>query len=56
MREIKQDLKQLVETAGISGFEHDVRALIAEKIIDACDELVEDAYGNLVARCGAKDG
>ncbi|MDO5406768.1 MAG: M42 family metallopeptidase [Eubacteriales bacterium] len=56
MRELKADLKQLVETPGVSGFEKEVRELIAGKLQDTVDSLREDAFGNLIAECGKNAG
>lgn len=56
MREIKNVLRTLVETPGLSGFEKEVREFIAEKVMGSCDELWEDAFGNLIAKCGNSDG
>lgn len=42
-------LRSLVEAFGPSGHEHVVRALIAEQIAGAADEVRTDALGNLIA-------
>ncbi len=41
-------LRRLCEADGVSGFEDNVRALIADEIKDFCDELYSDALGNLI--------
>ena len=56
MREFKDLLKNLVELSGISGYETTVREFIASEINPFCDELWEDAFGNLIARIGKADG
>jgi endoglucanase len=48
-------LKELSELVGVSGGEDRVRAYIKETITKDCDEMIEDAYGNLIVRRGAAD-
>lgn len=51
-----QVLKQLSEAIGVSGAEHEVRALISTIARDRCDEITTDALGNLIAvRRGSSD-
>jgi endoglucanase len=45
-------IKKLVEAWGPSGYEHQVRALIAEEVKDLCDEMHVDGLGNLICRVG----
>ena len=47
-------LKRLTETPGPSGQERQVRDAIAKEILPFCQELREDALGNLLARVGTK--
>jgi len=41
-------LRRLCLTDGVSGFEDDVRELIANEINEYCDDLYSDALGNLI--------
>ncbi|QGA79944.1 M42 family metallopeptidase [Candidatus Nanohalobium constans] len=52
---MKQLLKELVETPGVSGKEEKVRELISEKIEDEADSIETDNFGNLIARKGSGD-
>ncbi len=45
-------LKELCEISGVSGDEDRVRSFIKEHIYPYVDELIEDNYGNLIARKG----
>ncbi|MFB6159040.1 MAG: M42 family metallopeptidase [Candidatus Nanohalobium sp.] len=49
---MKQLLKELVETPGVSGDEHRIREKIREKVEDHADSVEVDDFGNLVARKG----
>lgn len=49
---MKQLLKELVETPGVSGDEHRIRQKIREKVEDEADTVEEDDFGNLIARKG----
>ncbi len=49
---MKDLIQRLVETPGPSGYESQVRELIRSEIAAHCDELREDALGNLIARKG----
>ena len=49
MDEIKNLLKKLSNTHGISGYETDVRKVVKEEIEEFVDEIKVDAMGNLVA-------
>lgn len=51
---MKALIKKLTEAWGPSGFEHQVRALIAEEVKDLCDVMVVDNMGSLVCRVGEK--
>lgn len=51
---MKSLIKQLVETPGPSGFEHEIRDVIRDAIGDAADEIRVDALGSLIARKGTK--
>ncbi len=52
---MKQLLKELVETPGVSGDEHQIREVIREKVEEHADEIEVDDMGNLVARKGDGD-
>lgn len=52
MEEIKVLLKELVDTPAIAGFESGIRNKITDHIVEACDELWEDSFGNLIAKIG----
>ena len=41
-------LKELTDLPGVSGDEGQVRAFIADKMQNLCDELVTDSIGNLI--------
>ena len=41
-------LKKLCLADGVSGFEDEVRSIIANEIKENCDELYSDALGNLI--------
>lgn len=45
-------IRKLVEAWGPSGFEHGVRALIADEVAPYVDEMRTDALGNLICRVG----
>ncbi len=45
-------LKELCELVGVSGDEEHVREFIKNSINNEVDEIIEDAYGNLIARKG----
>ncbi len=47
-------LKRLSELYGVSGDEEEVRNFIKLQIKDDVDDMIEDAYGNLIARKGKK--
>lgn len=47
---MKQLLKKLVNTSGVSGNEHRIRETIRNEIADHADEIEEDNMGNLIAR------
>jgi len=51
---MKSLLKKLVETAGPSGFEHQVRSLILDEISTHVDDFHIDNLGNLIARKGQR--
>lgn len=48
-------LKELSELIGVSGGEDRVRDFIKEIVTPLCDEIIEDAYGNLIVRRGNAD-
>ncbi|AOV94475.1 hypothetical protein AQV86_00945 [Nanohaloarchaea archaeon SG9] len=52
---MKSLLKELVETPGVSGQEHQIRDKIREEVEDHADSVEEDRMGNLVARKGDGD-
>ena len=45
-------LRELSEYMGVSGGEQRIRAFIKEQIKDDVDEMIEDAYGNLIVKKG----
>lgn len=49
---MKQLLKELVETPGVSGSESEIREFIREKVEDHADSVETDKMGNLIARKG----
>jgi endoglucanase len=49
----KQLIKTLVESWGPSGYEHQVRAIIADLVKDLADEIRTDPSGNLICRMGS---
>lgn len=52
---MKQLLKELVETSGVSGNEAKIREVIKEKIQDEADSTRTDDFGNLIAEKGSGD-
>lgn len=52
---MKELLRELVETPGVSGNEHRIREKIREKVEDEADEIETDNMGNLIARKGEGD-
>lgn len=52
---MKQLLKKLVETPGVSGNEKQIRKTIKKEIEDHVDELKTDSFGNLIAKKGKGD-
>lgn len=52
---MKELLRELVETPGVSGDEHRIREKIKEKVEDHADSLETDNMGNLIARKGSGD-
>ena len=52
---MKSLLKELVETPGVSGQEHEIRDKIREEVKEYADSVEEDKMGNLVARKGDGD-
>lgn len=52
---MKELLKELVETPGVSGSEKRIRELIKEKIEDEADDIEVDNFGNLIASKGEGD-
>lgn len=52
---MKQLLKELSETSGVSGDESQIRELIKEKVQDHADSIETDNFGNLIARKGSGD-
>jgi len=48
-------LKALSELVGVSGGEYRVREYIKEALLSDCDEMIEDAYGNLIVKRGHAD-
>ena len=53
---MKSLIQSLVETAGPSGYEHNVRDLVRVEIEDHADEIRGDPLGNLIARRGGING
>ncbi len=53
---MKTLIKKLVETAGPSGFESQIRAVIRAEVENYVDEVRVDSLGNLICRKGAKEG
>ncbi len=49
MAELKELLRKLAETHGISGYENEVRAIIEAELDDYADEISIDKLGNLIA-------
>jgi endoglucanase len=52
---MKQLLRELVETPGVSGDEHRIRVKIREKVEDSSDSVETDNMGNLVVKKGSGD-
>lgn len=52
---MKELLRELVETPGVSGNEHRIREKIEEKVDEHADSIEEDQFGNLIARKGEGD-
>lgn len=52
---MKELLRELVETPGVSGDEHRIREKIKEKVEDHADSIEEDEFGNLIVRKGSGD-
>ena len=52
---MKSLFKELIETPGVSGQEHEIRDKIREEVEDHADSVEEDRMGNLVARKGDGD-
>jgi len=52
---MKELLKELVETPGVSGDEHRIRGKIKEKVGDHADSVETDNMGNLIAKKGSGD-
>lgn len=50
---MKQLLKELSETAGVSGDESKIRELIKEKVEEHADSVEKDNFGNLIASKGS---
>ena len=50
---MKELLRELVETPGVSGDEHRIREKIEEKVKDHADSIETDKMGNLIARKGS---
>ncbi len=50
-------LKRLADAFGVSGFEDEIRGLVADELREAADQLWVDKWGNLVAvKKGSRDG
>lgn len=47
--EIKQTLKQLTETAGVSGYEDAIRSLVVDLLRPLADSVRQDTMGNVIA-------
>jgi endoglucanase len=45
-------LKKLLCAAGISGYEHEVAAIMKKELAKSCDEVSTDTFGNVIARKG----
>ncbi len=45
-------LKQLIEAAGVSGYESEIGAIMAEQLKKSCEEVNIDDFGNVIARKG----
>lgn len=52
---MKELLRELVETPGVSGDEHRIREKIHEKVEGHADEVETDNMGNLIAKKGSGD-
>lgn len=52
---MKELLRKLVETPGVSGSESKIREVIREKVEEHADSIEEDDFGNLVVRKGSGD-
>lgn len=52
---MKELLKELSETPGVSGDESEIRELIREKLENHADSIKTDNFGNLVAKKGSGD-
>lgn len=52
----KKMLQDLLETPGVSGFETYVRDKIAGYLMEDCNEMWSDPFGNLIAKAGADEG
>lgn len=52
---MKELLKELVETPGVSGNESEIREFIQEQVEDHADSVETDRMGNLIARKGSGD-
>lgn len=52
---MKELLKDLVETPGVSGNESEIRNFIEEKVRDHADSVETDRMGNLIAKKGSGD-
>lgn len=46
-------LFQLMSAAGISGYEQEIRQIMAEELRKSCGEVSEDTFGNVIARKGS---
>lgn len=49
---MKELLKKLTETDGVSGFEGPVKEIMREELEERADEVEEDSLGNLIAKKG----
>ncbi|EGQ43265.1 MAG: cellulase M family protein [Candidatus Nanosalina sp. J07AB43] len=52
---MKELLRELVETPGVSGDEHKIRQKIKQKVDGHADSLETDDMGNLIAKKGSGD-
>ncbi|MFB6265684.1 MAG: M42 family peptidase, partial [Candidatus Nanohaloarchaea archaeon] len=52
---MKELLRELVETPGVSGSEKRIREVIQEKAEEHADDIEVDDFGNLIARRGEGD-